>query len=226
MMKLLLRGVLLLARLARPATTTATTSPCPCSDATFCQSLPPARRHPAGAPEVVAFSSWEFSGEPSYPTWTAPQHFDWDKITVFAPFDDINRSKPTQPRFQSEYLQLWCKAHEAGARILSNGYNNWAGQKCAVNRFYGWAQKHSPLIYNQSAVRGWAAEVAQCIADSGFDGVLQDMEGIGGPPLGPTRERAAITFAVCELKRALNATAPGAWQVWTTDTVRSPSPNY
>ena len=30
--------------------------------------------------------------------------------------------------------------------------------------------------------------------------------------------QAAITFAVCELKRALNATLPGSWQAWTTDT--------
>ena len=27
------------------------------------------------------------------------------------------------------------------------------------------------------------------VAASGFDGVLQDMEGIGGPPLGPTKEK-------------------------------------
>jgi hypothetical protein len=57
-----------------------------------------------------------------------------------------------------------------------------------------------------------------CVAASGFDGVLQDMEGIGGPPLGPTKEKAVITFAVCELKRALNRTLPGSWQLWTTDT--------
>ena len=31
------------------------------------------------------------------------------------------------------------------------------------------------------------------VAASGFDGVLQDMEGIGGPPLGPTKEKVTLT---------------------------------
>ena len=64
--------------------------PCPCNDTSLCQSIPPMKQRPPGD-EVIAFSSWEFSGEPPYGSWTAPRHFDWDKITVFAPFDDIDR---------------------------------------------------------------------------------------------------------------------------------------
>ena len=44
------------------------------------------------------------------------------------------------------------------------------------------------------------------------------METIGGPPLGPVNERTLITAAVCELKRELNASMPGALLAWTADT--------
>ena len=71
------------------------------------------------------------------------------------------------------YEELWCKAHANGARILTNGYTNYAGTKCGVNKFYGWALHKDPLIYNQTAVDGWAAKVASCVYASGFDGVLQ-----------------------------------------------------
>ena len=61
---------------------------------------------------------------------------------------------------QSEYEQLFCKAHAHGARILTNGYKNWAGVTCPVNQFYGWAMRKNPIIYNETAMRGWAAETA------------------------------------------------------------------
>jgi len=31
---------------------------------------------------------------------------------------------------------------------------------CPVNQFYGWAMRKNPIIYNETAVRGWAAETA------------------------------------------------------------------
>ena len=49
----------------------------------------------------------------------------------------------------------------------------------------------------------------------GFDGVLLDIEGVTVPS---QKERDAITFAVCALKTALNATLPGSMVAWTTDT--------
>ena len=136
--------------------------PCPCSDASLCKPLAPHRQPAEDADQVVAFSSWEFSGEPYPANWTAPLHFDWSKITAFAPFDNIDRGKfsPDDAGYQSEYEQLFCKAHAHGARILTNGYKNWAGVTCPVNRFYGWAMRKNPIIYNKTAVRGWAAETA------------------------------------------------------------------
>jgi hypothetical protein len=119
--------------------------------------------------------------------------------------------------------------------ILTNGYTNWGGMKCPVNDFYSWALQcksspaHDPSkpegpmcqqIFNKTAVDEWAAETAECVFASGFDGVLQDMEGIGGPwnSLGKmTPEKAAITYAVCALKREMNKTNPGSLQFWTTD---------
>jgi hypothetical protein len=63
-----------------------------------------------------------------------------------------------------------------------------------------------------------AARAIRRTRDTPFQPTMQDMEGIGGPPLGPTQERAAITYAVCALKRELNKTVPGNYQAWTTDT--------
>ena len=31
----------------------------------------------------------------------------------------------------------------------------------------------NPLAFNRSAVQAWAKETAQCVADAGFDGVVQ-----------------------------------------------------
>lgn len=50
---------------------------------------------------------------------------------------------------------------------------------------------------------------------------MQDMEGIGWDKMNATSKKAtdeAITFAICELKRALNKTLPGALQHFTADT--------
>ena len=118
--------------------------------------------------------------------------------------------------------------------ILTNGYTNWGGVTCPVNEFYSWALQcksspaHDPSkpegpmcqqIFNTSAVDEWARETAECVFTSGFDGILQDMEGIGGPLNGSmTPEKAAITYAVCALKREMKKTNPGALQFWTTDT--------
>ena len=47
------------------------------------------------------------------------------------------------------------------------------------------------------------------------------MEGIGWPTMNAAEKKAsddAITFAMCELKRALNKTVPGSLQYFTADT--------
>jgi hypothetical protein len=65
------------------------------------------------------------------------------------------------------------------------------------------------------AVLTWADEVAACIPNRGFDGVLLDQEAID-IDMNQT-EKEAITFAVCALKSALNKTLPGNMVAWTTD---------
>ena len=67
--------------------------PCPCTDASLCRPLAAADQPRAGADHVVAFSAWEFAKEPKTDSWTGPLHFNWGKITVFAPFDNIDRGR-------------------------------------------------------------------------------------------------------------------------------------
>ena len=91
-----------------------------------------------------------------------------------------------------------------------------------MSEFYGWllgkatggGEGSDPRISNQTAVLAWAAEVAACVLARGFDGVLLDIEGVHVPT---AKERDAITFAVCALKRALNATLPGNMVAWSSD---------
>ena len=155
--------------------------------------------------------------------WTGPEHLDWTKITSLAPFDDLNLAGPYHQDYHkfgnnSDYADMFCKAHEHNARILSWGNQGWDGQACPVSEFYGWLLKkgegQNPLIYNQSAVLGWARTTAACIPQRGFDGILLDIEGVHVPT---KKEKAAITFAVCALKRELNKTLPGNLLAWTTD---------
>ena len=116
------------------------------------------------------------------------------------------------------YAELYCKAHQHNTRVLAWGYESWNGGSCPVTEFYSWARNKDPRMYNSTAVQEWANVTATCVAKSGFDGVMLDQEGIGGPPIGTVAERTAITYAVCELKAALNKSIPGSMVAWSTDT--------
>ena len=174
----------------------------------------------------MAFTSWVFNGEQALnANFTAPEHLNFSKISSLVPFDDLNVEGPRHSKFgnDSDYAQLWCRAHEANARILTWGAEAWDGLSCPVTEFYSWllgtatggGEGSDPRIYNETAVLGWAADVAACVPARGFDGVLLDIEGVTVPT---AKERDAITFAVCALKRALNATLPGNMVAWSSDT--------
>ena len=49
-----------------------------------------------------------------------------------------------------------------------------------------------PRVHNASAVKDWAQRCAACVAAQGYDGILLDMETIGGPPIGPVSERTLV----------------------------------
>eukprot|EP01043_Picozoa_sp_COSAG02_P041694 COSAG02_NODE_3478_length_6673_cov_14.589747_6_plen_287_part_00 len=199
--------------------------PCPCDDPSLCHPLSP--QPSADRDEVVAFSSWVFNGEQSKRNYTAPQLFDWAKITAWAPFEDDE----TGPE-SDQYAEMFCTAHRNGARILSwmplpqgNTSAGSDGQPvvkrgCGVTEFYGWARQRngdssSQAMFNRTAVRQWAQETAACIPASGFDGVLLDQEAID-LDFNQT-EKDAITFAICALKSELNTTLPGNMVAWTSD---------
>jgi hypothetical protein len=75
---------------------------------------------------VVAFSGWAFGEHDHLNTtnYNAPELFDWDKITTYAPFDNLMKDPDPKrwPENGSMYADLFCKAHEHKARILSWGY--------------------------------------------------------------------------------------------------------
>ncbi len=200
--------------------------PCPCDDPSLCRPLSP--QPAADRDEVVAFSSWVFNGEqrPSQ-NYTAPQLFDWKKITTWAPFE-VDETGPQS----DQYAETFCTAHRSGARILNwsplpqgNTSSGSGGQPvvkrdCGVTEFYSWARQRngdpgSQAMFNRTAVQQWARETATCIPASGFDGVLLDQEAID-LDFNQT-EKDAITFAVCALKSELNKTLPGNMVAWTSD---------
>ena len=41
-------------------------------------------------------------GQFSHQNWTAPQHYDWEKITVFAPFERLDA------HYGKQYTDLCC----------------------------------------------------------------------------------------------------------------------
>ena len=102
--------------------------------------------------------------------------------------------------------------------VLTWGYESWNGSSCPITDFYSWALANDSRVYDSSAITEWAVAAADCAVSRGFDGILLDMEGIGGPPLGPASMLDAIFFAVCQLKGALSARLPQARIFWTADT--------
>ena len=141
----------------------------------------------------------------------AGDNWEWDKIGKWAPFSHLG---PNYPHSQD----LYCKAHENHIPIYTWGYESWDGSTCPITRFYSWALSNDPKVYDKGEVDQWAAESASCAIEKGFDGILLDMEGIGGPPLGPDKMLDAIYYAVCTLKRELQSLLPYAQIIWTADT--------
>ena len=88
--------------------------------------------------------------------------------------------------------EMYCKAHESGARVLTWGYGSWSGIHCPIGEYYKWWTEKDPRVHNASAVKDWAQRCAACVAAQGYDGILLDMETIGGPPIGPVSERTLV----------------------------------
>ena len=152
--------------------------PCLCSDPSLCRPLSP---QPRQRDEVVAFSSWVFNGEPRpRGNYSAPELFDWSKITVWAPFETEETGHNLE-----QYGRLFCTAHAHGARVLawSRVPDGSGSRGCGVTDFYQWAReratdKSSNKMFNKTAIRAWASKTAACIPAAGFDGVLLDQEAI------------------------------------------------
>ena len=181
---------------------TTATVPCPCSDTQLCMPLSESSINDHG--RTVAFTNVRNSS-------TIGDNWDFDKVHAWAPFNNLG---PLFPKAQ----ELYCLAHAHNIRVLTWGYESWNGSSCPITEFYAWALASDPRVYNTSAVTSWAREAASCAVSHGFDGLLLDMEGIGGPPLGPSSMLDAIFFAVCQLKEELTARLPHAIILWTADT--------
>lgn len=198
--------------------------PCPCTDTALCRPLLP---QPTTRREVVAFATG-----PATLDLTEWQTWPWEKITVLAPFEclgpaggprenECHEKGRVYHKGEPEYgvgQEMFCHAHAHGVRVLTWGYGSWNGTHCPIGEYYKWWTEKDDRVHNPQAVRDWAARSAACVSALGYDGILLDMETIGGPPLGPVSERSLITAAVCELKRELNASMPGALLAWTADT--------
>ena len=195
---------------------------CPCADPALCRPLSP---QPAPRRELFAFTAAPATQNISqWETWP------WDKITTLAPFQCLGppsgepgaceKGKVFTPGGPKHGVgqEMYCKAHAHGARVLTWGYGGWNGTHCPIGEYYKWWITKDPRVHNASAVKDWASRCASCVRELGYDGILLDMETIGGPPLGPVLERTLITTAVCELKTALTAAIPGSKLVWTVDT--------
>ena len=177
--------------------------PCPCANTELCGPLS-ASQWQSGNGSAVIFSD-AYNSSKLGSTW------DFTKIHAWAPFHNLG---PNYPNSQ----QLFCKAHKQNVPVLTWGYESWNGSSCPITDFYSWALANDSRVYDSSAITEWAVAAADCAVSRGFDGILLDMEGIGGPPLGPASMLDAIFFAVCQLKGALSARLPQARIFWTADT--------
>jgi hypothetical protein len=152
------------------------------------------------------------------------RNYDWSKITALAPFGSPGVTGPTDQ-------QMYCAAHRNGVRVLS-----WTDCGptlcCPVSELYRWlgskdrtklnSTKNSNGFFtlNRTLVSSWAQTTASCIAKAGLDGVLLDMEDVGGHQWPGVDSMDAIQFGVCQLRKFLNETIPGSLIVWTTEDSR------
>ena len=176
-----------------------------CGDEALCRPLGSAGSHlhhmPRPADEVVAFPSYELYG--AGVNGTEERNYDWSKITSVAPFEPMGRWKVGDRAFG----EVYCEAHRVGAKMLAWNQPGWNNTACAVSHVYDLWRHADPQMYNATHIAAWATETAECLAATGWDGVLFDAEVT--PPDG-AKGRAAVTMAVCALKRALQITIPGA----------------
>ena len=206
--------LLLLIAAPHPHSTTLTPPeppPCPCAEG--CRPLSPQPRH---VDEVVAFPTANNSSQ-----WRS---WDWEKITAVAPFGGHLPQSPDEQ-------QMYCHAHARGVRVL--GWTSCGPTLCcAVDEFYGWLvtkdrtklnrtkDRDGFFTLNRTLVSAWAQSTAECIARAGLDGVLLDLEDVGGHQWPGVDSMGAIAFGVCELRRWLNQTVPGSLVAWTTEDSR------
>ena len=134
---------------------------------------------------------------------TEERFYDWSKITSVAPFEPLGRWKVGDRAFG----EVYCQAYRVGAKVLAWSQPGWNNTACAVTDVYDLWRHSDPQMYNASHIAAWATETAECLAATGWDGVLFDAEIT--PPDG-AKGRAAVTMAVCALKRALQKVIPGA----------------
>jgi len=176
---------------------------CPCSDTSLCEPLSQAAVNANMGRSIV------FTNAPN--STKQGDNWDFEKIAAWAPFNHLGPNYPTAQ-------DLYCKAHASNIPVYTWGYESYDGGSCPVTRFYGWALSGNANVYDKEATTAWAQETAACVVEKGFDGILLDMEGIGGPPLGPEEMLDAITFAVCTLKSELVKHLPYGRIYWTADT--------
>lgn len=152
------------------------------------------------------------------------RYYDWSKITALAPF--------ARPGAGAEPdAEMYCAAHRKGVRVLS-----WTDCGptlcCPVSELYKWliskdrtklnSTKSADGLFtlNRTLITSWARTTATCIAKAGLDGVLLDMEDVGGHQWQGVDSMSAISFGVCQLRAFLNETIPGSLIVWTTEDSR------
>ena len=186
---------------------------CPCELHQGCRPLSP---QPAHSDEVVAFPIHIGNGS----QW---RNYDWHKITALAPFGS--------PGVQAVDQEMYCTAHRNGVRVLS-----WTDCGptlcCPVSELYKWLlskdrtklnvtkDANGFFTLNNTLITSWARTTATCIANAGLDGVLLDLEDVGGHQWPGVDSMSAIKFGVCQLRKYLNQTIPGSLVVWTTEDSR------
>ena len=176
---------------------------CPCSDTSLCQPLSENAINSNNGKSLIFTNAVNSTNQGKY--------WDFDKIGAWAPFNHLGPNYPTAQ-------ELYCKAHSKNIPVYTWGYESWDGGSCPVTKFYSWALTGNSNVYDKDAVNDWASETASCVIEKGFDGILLDMEGIGGPPLGPESMLDAIYYAICTLKQELTKKLSYSKIYWTADT--------
>jgi hypothetical protein len=82
---------------------------------------------------------------------------------TFAPFDSLAPGWSGANASNAEmYSDLYCTAHEHGARVLSWGYHNVENVGCPVTRFYRWARDRNNNSTNLEMFNQTGADMRLC----------------------------------------------------------------